>query len=220
MTFTFMAVAVFVCAIQLCVVAAHPEPPAEYCDGKTSYARMISPRFCCITLGLSVLAGLWIGWADLGWHMAMTIWCSAGLVLVSVDAVSTWMPIRAHYLLTTLLIGALCLDFHSRGLLTDLHIWLTAIFGGAGLMILFAAVWWFTGSLGFGDVRLAFLVGMLGGAGGLDHWMIVALCGTTTACLYGLVTSIYRHKHPSNLGSAYAYGPGLWAGPLLAALLI
>lgn len=198
--------------IQLLILRHHPEPDEADPDiaAKATYHSLVTTRS---TLGLVALdVGLCLATSHLlgavSWRYVA--WSSTTLVLVWVDAKTTWLPLRCHQ---TALAATLA------GLATDL--WLAptpgaslvgGLLGGLGAFGLFALIWLLTRRWGFGDVRLAGLLGLAAGSFGLDAWMAGILVGTTASALYGLVVTGWRRWHPHPLGSAFAYGPGLWLG--------
>ena len=69
--------------------------------------------------------------------------------------------------------------------------------------------------LGFGDVRLAAVLGLLLGWYGLDYVLYGALAGHLLALVIALVTCVWERK----LHVTYAFGPPLIAGTLAVVLL-
>ena len=69
--------------------------------------------------------------------------------------------------------------------------------------------------LGFGDVRLAALLGLLLGWYGLPYVLYGAIAGNLLAVLIAIATCIYKRK----LHMHYSFGPPLIAGALAVVLL-
>lgn len=211
-----IAAALLLAGVQLWIVATHPEPDAGEPDAehKPRYRALVRPLpvagvGAAVLIGCLPLTGL-PGYLRPAW----VVWASAALVLVAVDARTTWLPIRANNFAAILLAAAIGLGacFAPEG-------WLVVLLrAGVGALVaggLFAALWWLSNSLGFGDVRLAAMVGALSGFGSVQWWYLSLLAGSLAACCWGLAVASWRRRHPSPLGKAFAYGPGLWLGPWL-----
>jgi leader peptidase (prepilin peptidase) / N-methyltransferase len=104
------------------------------------------------------------------------------------------------------------------------HEWMplaTAVAGGVLFANAFFLIWLFTTKfagmkiIGFGDVRLAALLGLLLGWYGLPYVFYGALVGHMLAALIAAVTCIHKRK----LHMQYAFGPPLIAGALAVVLL-
>ncbi|RJL31279.1 prepilin peptidase [Bailinhaonella thermotolerans] len=95
-----------------------------------------------------------------------------------------------------------------------------ALLGGAAALLLYGALWFARpDSLGFGDVKLAGLLGMALGALGAQAWVAGALGGHLLAALYAAGLLATRR---GTLKSDFPFGPFmllgtlgavLWAGP-------
>lgn len=203
---------------QLWIVARHPEPAPDEPDAasKPRYASLVRPASVSGALALALL-GAWaiITWLPVHLQPAWLVWGSAALVLVGVDAATTWLPARAAlfaegWLLLGIAAGAL-LAPQGPGMLL-----LAALLGAVGAGGLFWLIWRFSRSFGFGDVRLAAMMGALSAMSCAQCWYSSLLAGSIAAALWGLVTMAWRRRRPSPLGKAFAYGPGLWLGPWLA----
>ncbi len=206
--------------LQLLIVFTHPEP-ADKEPWKKSYRSLITTR-SIIGLALSSvgITSTYCYFSQIR-HidypllsvLNVSIWASAGLVLVWVDAMTTWLPIGCNYFLAALLI---CLSFAYWIYNPDIYKHLRwALNGSLGMGILFFLIWWISHSFGFGDVRLAVLTGWVGGMLLAHSIVFVMLASTSAAAIYGLATQWYRRSHPHPLGNSFPYGPGLWSGPLL-----
>jgi leader peptidase (prepilin peptidase) / N-methyltransferase len=96
----------------------------------------------------------------------------------------------------------------------------TAVAGGALFANAFALIWFFTSKftgmmvLGFGDVRLAAVLGLLLGWYGLEYVLYGAIAGHLLALVVALATSIHRRR----LHLRYSFGPPLLAGTLAVVL--
>jgi leader peptidase (prepilin peptidase) / N-methyltransferase len=97
----------------------------------------------------------------------------------------------------------------------------TAVAGGLLFANAFFLIWLFTTKfagmmvLGFGDVRLAAVLGLLLGWYGLPYVLYGAIAGHLLAVVVALVTCIHKRK----LHMRYSFGPPLIAGTLAVVLL-
>ena len=97
---------------------------------------------------------------------------------------------------------------HSPGVLV------TALAGACATSGVFWLVWRFSGSFGFGDVRLGLLVGAAAGSMGLQAWTTALLAGTLIGADWAIV-----HALRGRASEPFPYGPSLWLGPVVAAAL-
>ncbi|WP_203569184.1 prepilin peptidase [Aestuariimicrobium ganziense] len=187
-----------------------PEPDDAAEVGKRPYASLGWPWWVS-TVVLSVVLAWWTHDQPAAW--VWLAWCSVGLVLVAVDLATTYLPARLQQVLTGLVVAGLVAAAASGSWTTVASAALGGALAAGGL---FWLVWRFSSAFGFGDVRLAFTLGALAGAHGWAFWWTSLLLGTALGAVVGLVTSVVRRRRPHPLGSAFAYGPWLWAGPWLA----
>lgn len=133
----------------------------------------------------------------------------AGAALAWVDLRTTWLPRTLNHL---------CLAQVGLGLawlaITDWRVALAALLGGAATLGLFHLVWRLGTGFGYGDVRLAAIVGAVAGTGGLQHWLASILAGTAVGALWAVIHTLTR-RH-ANAPAHFPYGPSLWLGPVLA----
>jgi leader peptidase (prepilin peptidase)/N-methyltransferase len=133
------------------------------------------------------------------------------LTLVWVDALTTWLPTQllrlvAGELAVALLIGAVLSP-------TPVTLLSRVLVGALASGVVFTTLWWFTRGFGFGDVRLAPLIGAVAGSLGSSGWYAALLAGSLVGVVWGLAAR--RHPAPGT-SSGFAYGPALWCGPYLA----
>lgn len=211
-------VALGLTATQLWVIVHHPEPGLDEpgAADKPPYACLVRPATVLGALVLAVLgAGAISLWLPIYLQPGWLVWCSAALVLVGVDALTTWLPIRAAVLAEALLAaGVLLSALLAPGPAPPLLA--AALIGAFAAGGLFWLVWRFARTMGFGDVRLAAMVGALSAISSPQFWYQSLLAASIAAVIWGLITMLWRRYRPSPLGSAFAYGPGLWLGPWLA----
>ena len=104
--------------------------------------------------------------------------------------------------------GLAVVAVHSPGVLV------TALAGACATSGVFWLVWRFSGSFGFGDVRLGLLVGAAAGSMGLQAWTTALLAGTLIGAGWAIV-----HALRGRASEPFPYGPSLWLGPVVAAAL-
>lgn len=75
----------------------------------------------------------------------------------------------------------------------------------------FRIAWALSASLGYGDVRLASLVGAVAGTQGLPTLGVAILLGTLIGAGWAIVAGL-RGGH----SATFPYGPALWLGPIVA----
>lgn len=194
------------------VVPRLPEPEAGADEPGPRYATLATARDVCLlaaaVLALSQVlhfvppehAGMWFGYLG------------AGAALVWVDMRTTWLPLALHNI---------CVAEVALGLVWVAAVdWKTALAsaaGGAGAFLLFHLVWRSTPTFGYGDVRLAAVVGAMGGLGGLSGWLVSLLCGTLVGAAWGVAHMVRRRG--TDGPTHFAYGPALWLGPVAAAAI-
>lgn len=209
-----IAVGLLIGLIQLRIVATHPEPDPSQPDAsfKPRYADLVRPPAAWLLLILVAVACIPIAWLAPALRPGWLVWASAGLILVAIDARSTWLPIRASVLTEVGLVLAI-----GAGALLTGDAWFAArsLIGASLAGGLFFLLWRVSGQLGFGDVRLAAMAGGLAAMGSTQWWFAALLGGSAASALWGLAVAAWRRNHPSPLGKAFAYGPGLWLGPWL-----
>ncbi|WP_145978758.1 prepilin peptidase [Granulicoccus phenolivorans] len=209
----FMALAVAAVLGLLVGLAGGPvlrrlaEPDDTAPGGKIRYAALATPRFAqavgafVAAAALSVLATGVPGeprtW--LAWPLA-----TVGVLLVCIDAVTTWLPLRLTQGLWGLTVAAwlaACLAGAA---------WWPPLIGAAIAGGFFWLVWRISGSIGFGDVRLMPVIGAVAAAYGGQTLLAALVLGTALGALTGLVHLIRHGRGP------FPYGPSLVAGAFAA----
>lgn len=198
-----------------------PEPAEP--DGKPLYEMLFPDRRIATLVAIGFCLQLVSSIAPPGLRPAFVVWASSVLVLVAVDALTTWLPKRVNWLCAAELAAALGL-----GALIDsaraVPMLVGAALGAVGGWLLFWLMWRLVGGLGFGDVRLAGLVGALAGAWSLEAWWLTFLAGSIAGVLWGLIGRLRRGRRTATAdqgtGSHFPYGPALWLGPYVAFLIL
>jgi len=195
------------------VVPRLREPPDGVELGKTPYAALpTAPRLAVLAV-LAACAGLVTALAPVDQRGLWLVLGSSVLVLVWVDAVTTWIPAvlaRAAFAQMVLAVGLGAFWSPDPGWLA-----LRALAGAAAAFGLWWLLWRVTrGGLGYGDVRLATLIGAVTGAHSSTLWLGALLAGS----LLGVVWGLARRRAAPAPGTArgFAYGPALWLGPYAA----
>ncbi|MGV8908659.1 MAG: hypothetical protein ACOH1Y_06715 [Propionicimonas sp.] len=187
-----------------------PVPPDEL--DVAPFAELATTRFQAILFCCSAVAGTvafaclppahWPAWAGL---------VSFGALLGLIDLRTGFLPLRLSRLTTGLAALGVALSAWLRA-----DWWVLAGAGTAGALAagFFWLVWRLSSGLGYGDVRLAGLIGIVAGSGGaaLAFWSF--LLGTLVGALWGLVLRWRRRAD-----GPFPYGPALLVGPLLALLV-
>lgn len=206
-----------VCCIVLATAAggtlpallAHlPEPPDSV--DKTPYKDLATPinRWIVIaaTFGALAVSGITLTWPL---PVATIPLGTVGVVLAVIDARTTYLPRTLVWAAVALLGGCLT----TVALMTGEHQVLLWAAVGAGVMGgLFWVLWRFTGGMGFGDVRLALLVGGTMGPFGISAVITAAFIGSVVGLVWGLMQRWFDRRAGRPPGP-FAYGPSLVMGP-------
>ncbi|MFT4108818.1 prepilin peptidase [Propionicimonas sp.] len=185
-------------------------PVPEDAEDLRPFIELDSPRFRWAVFATGSVAGVaalactpviaWPAWAP---------FAALGALLGLIDLRTTYLPLRLHYLTLALVGAGVAVTALLEGSWAPA---LGAAAGGAGAASLFWLAWRFSGGrMGFGDVRLAGLIGAVAGAGGLTLVIWSFLLGTTAGAVWGLATRVHRGKD-----GEFPYGPALMLGPILA----
>lgn len=162
------------------------------------------------TVALSLVLHQLAPWQWLLWVPYLAF----GAPLVLVDALTTWLPKRLHYgVAATMVVGL--------GGLTavDWRAAVAAVIGAAAAFGVFHLIWRLGSGLGYGDVRLAVLIGAVAGQAGMAMWITSLTAGIFIGALWALVHVARRRRRPQ-LPAHFPYGPALWLGPFAAAVFL
>lgn len=185
-----------------------PVPPDE--EDVAPFSELDSPRFRWTVFAAATVAGcLALGLTAPAWWAVWAPFTSLGALLALIDLHTTFLPTRLVYLTLGLALAGATLVAWLTG---DWNPLLWAAVGGAGAAALFWLLWRFSGDrMGFGDVRLAGLIGVVAGAGGLTLVVWSFLLGSVAGAIWGIAARIRRGGD-----GEFPYGPPLMLGPLLA----
>jgi leader peptidase (prepilin peptidase)/N-methyltransferase len=176
------------------------------------FADLGTPRFrlalagVCLASGVAVLATsapvLWPVWVPL---------VALGPLLGLIDAHTTFLPLRLNYLALALVTAGVAVSCWLRA---DWRPALVALGGGAGATACYALVWWLSrGQLGFGDVRLAGLLGVAAGATSLSVLVQTFVLGSLIGAVWAVTARVRERR------KAFPYGPSMLIGAPAALVL-
>ncbi len=178
-----------------------PPPPFSELDGTGfRWAVFLAGGLATgLALGLTP-AALWPVWAPLATLLGL------------IDLRTTFLPLRLNYLTIGLAVAGAGAAAWLQGTWQPL-VW--AGVAGAVAAGVFWLLWRFTnGGLGFGDVRLAGLIGVVAGANSPALALWSFLLGSAVGAAWGGLLWWWRGHDGS-----FPYGPALLLGPYLALLL-
>lgn len=190
------------------------EPALEPGETKLPYRDLAGPRFAVGVGGCSIAAlvlvsvsadpALWPIWIPLA---------TLGVFLVGIDAVTTWLPLSVTRWLWAatgvgVLIAVILAPRSER-----LGLALTTVLGALAVGAFFAAFWWFFGGLGFGDVRLAPVLGAATASVSIETAVAGLLAGTLIGAAHGIVRRVRRRAGP------FPYGPALVVGSFVGLVI-
>lgn len=199
------------------IVRHLPEPPAPAPD-KVTYAELGRRRFLApgLALAAAVMGGIAAGQIDHGQLVpAWVVIAGVGSWLAFIDWEIKLLPfviVAPTYVVTLGLValGALLLD--------DLAVLSRAIVVNVIVYVVFRLLHWiagrfFGGAFGYGDVRLAAVLGLALGSLGVDEVIVGIYSGFVLGALVGLLLS--RGKIIG--AQSYAFGPYLIVGAVIGA---
>ncbi len=186
-----------------------PEPEDQ---PELRFADLATGRFRLLLLGVCFVAGsvlllttqpqLWPVWTPLA---------ALGPLLGLVDARTGFLPLRLNYVALILVVAGVLASCWLRD---DWQPALLALAGGVGATACYWLLWWLSrGKLGFGDVRLAGLLGVATGATSLTVLLWSFVLGSFVGAVWALVVRL------SGRGREFPYGPSMLLGPVAALLL-
>jgi len=211
------AIAILVSALTAALMAASAPallrwPPAPEDEPDGIFADLGTPRFRLVLAGLCLASGvallattaptLWPVWAPL---------VALGPLLGLIDAHTTFLPLRLNYLALALVTAGVAVSCWLRA---DGRPALVALGGGAGATACYALVWWLSrGQLGFGDVRLAGLLGVAAGATSLSVLVQTFVLGSLIGAVWAIIARVRGRRN------AFPYGPSMLVGAPAALVL-
>ncbi|MDO4411603.1 leader peptidase (prepilin peptidase)/N-methyltransferase [Cutibacterium sp.] len=193
---------------------------------KPRYDSLATPVRTLILTVIAAIGGFSSTFAP-PWSWGMWwVWSGSVAALVTVDQATTFLPRKLwrHCVAESAvaLIVGLAL---TRPVPIPVLAWCIAV--AAASTGFFWLMWRLSSSLGYGDVKLAAGTGFMGATTGtlshspgiLEAGMTTLLTATLLGALVAILTTLIRRRRPSPWGSAFAYGPALWAGPWVSLAL-
>lgn len=185
------------------VMVSLPEP---HDPAKLPYRALAGGRHAIVAALCVAVACLGLAWVPRAAWPAWAGLATIGVALAVIDACTTWLPLRlTHVLWVAASVGVALL-----GVTAGWRSALTAAGAAAASGAFFWLFWRITGGLGFGDVRLAPVIGATAGSVSATHAAAALLLGTALGAGVGLARLALGRRGP------FAYGPALVAGPWLA----
>lgn len=136
----------------------------------------------------------------------------AGATLVFVDALTTWLPLTLHFFTLGAVIAGAVWSLQMHG-----DLFFPMLLGGIAATVFFGIAWRLAAVFGFGDVRLAFIVGAVAGTSHPTFWMFCILAATMIGAIWALIHTLASSRKSK---SVFAYGPSLWLGPIAASMFV
>ena len=197
-----------------------PEPAPAGQEGaagarEVSYAEVAAaPHLGAWCAGASAVAAGLLGWR-LGWSWPL-VWlvplCPVAVTLAVIDARTWRLPTRivwpayAGVLVAMVLVTGVTERYEDLG---------RAVVGQVAAVALFGALWWLPGrGLGFGDVRLSALLGLVLGQLGWGEWVL----GLWSGALLGSVAWLPLRLLRLTRGRSFPFGPFMLLGALAGVL--
>ncbi|MHA6509024.1 prepilin peptidase [Tessaracoccus sp. Y1736] len=207
-------VAAGVVAVVAAVVMAFAVPRVRVLDDDEApdFALLVTPSS---VLGVSVAAFvaatvLWVLPTELWWLWVPYL--GIGAPLAYIDLRTTFLPRQLHYVgVAAMVLGLVALAV--------LDIWAAvgAVVGALAAFGLLYLAWHLSPGLGFGDVRLALLIGAVAGQGGVSMWTASLFFGTALGAVHAVGHAVWARRD-SRRPAYFPYGPALWLGPIVAAV--
>lgn len=183
---------------------AEPAEPA----GKAPYRTLPTGRFVATCTVLAAVAAALVGLTlpTSAWPLWWVL-CAPGLVLVAVDARTTWLPLPLTRLVWAATVGA---AVPATALGGPALLARSAVGAGAA-GLLYLVLWRLSrDGLGFGDVRLAPVLGAAAAAVGWSTLFATLLLGSLVGAAVGVLLALRRRPR------SFAYAPSMLAGAFLA----
>lgn len=193
-----------------------PEPPDTGDGVLPRYHRLGSPPMVGMSAVLGAVAGGCASTTSPALWPVLVGFAGIGASLTLVDLRTTFLPRQltwACWALTGAGAVATALLVDSPSALAGR--WAIAALATSALFWLF----WRLGGMGFGDVRLAPVLGVCASVRSLDEWYLALVATGALGVALGLGSTWWRRRHPSELGTAFAYAPAMWAGCWLALVI-
>jgi leader peptidase (prepilin peptidase)/N-methyltransferase len=192
------------------VLVRLPEPAEP--AGKAAYRTLPTRRFVatCTLLAAASAALVGLTLPAAAWPLWWVL-CAPALVLVAVDARTTWLPLPLTRLVWAATVGAAV----PATVLGGQALLLRGALGAGSAALLYLVLWRLSrGGLGFGDVRLAPVLGAAAAAVGWSTLFATLLLGSLVGAAAGVLLAFRRRP------GSFAYAPAMLAGAFLACGLL
>ena len=209
-------VAAGVVAVVAAVVMAFAVPRVRVLDDDEApdFALLVTPSSVVGVTVAAFLAGmvLWVLPTELWWLWVPYL--GIGAPLAYIDLRTTFLPRQLHY------VGVAAMGVGLVGLaVLDGWAAVGAVVGAVAAFGLLYLAWYLSPGLGFGDVRLALLIGGVAGQAGVSMWTASLFFGTALGAVHAVGHAAWARRDSGRPGY-FAYGPALWLGPIVAAVVL
>lgn len=182
-------------------------------DRPPDYAALAGWRFALVCGAVaSLAAALGLSLAPASWWPLWIVWATLFVVLVAVDAATTWLPLPLTRL-TWAAAAATLIVYAAMALAggpASLQVLGRVVLGALAAAALYAVLWRVGGGLGFGDVRISPVLGALGASLSWNGWWVAMVAGPLLGAVWALGRAATGRRGP------FAYGPWMWLGPAAA----
>ncbi|MEA5155204.1 prepilin peptidase [Raineyella sp.] len=183
-------------------------------DAPPHYPALATRGFALACGGLGAAASLTaLALAPAPWLPLWLVWSTAFALLVSIDARTTWLPLRLTHMvwgLGSVAVILALLPLSGRAAApADL---VRVLLGGLASGLFYLVLWRLGHGLGFGDVRISPLIGALGASVSWTGWWVALVAGSLLGALWGIARILTGRRGP------FAYGPWMWLGPAASLL--
>jgi leader peptidase (prepilin peptidase)/N-methyltransferase len=185
-----------------------PEPPKE-----TYYAMADLGWLLPVSAVLGAVSGLLLGWT-LGWSWLLLVllpFVPVGIALSVIDfrtrLLPTWLIVRA-------MAGVAVLGLVVMALTQDWTRGSRALLGAVIAFVLYFVLWWVSPKMGYGDVRLAGLLGLVLAFVGWQEFLVGMYGSFLLFAVPGVLVALVRWDR-AFLKTLYPFGPSMIAGALI-----
>ena len=192
--------------------ASEPPPPVEPPEPYADIARLPGLGWRSAVVG--AVAGAIIGSA-VGWHWAFVLWVPFVPLYVALALIDWRTRLLPTFLIRPVAIGVLVLVVVGALVTEDLGALERSILAGLLAFVFFFVVFWiYPRGLGFGDVRLAGVLGLALGWGGWGTFVVGLYSGFLLGGLIGGALAVLRVVDRKG----YPFGPFMLVGALIGLL--
>lgn len=192
--------------------ASEPPPPVEPPEPYADIARLPGLGWRSAVVG--AVAGGIVGSA-VGWHWAFVLWVPFVPLYVALGLIDWRTRLLPTYLIRPVAIGVLALAVVGALVTQDLGALERSILAGLVAFVFFFVVFWiYPRGLGFGDVRLAGVLGLALGWGGWGTFVVGLYSGFLLGGLIGGALAVLRVVDRKG----YPFGPFMLVGALIGLL--